>query len=51
MLTNNNATFNSDGTVTFEPKREFRIDEENSVGNAKTDKIIIPNIPLLVSMF
>lgn len=51
ILTNNNASFNDDGTVTFVPMREYQTDLENSASNAKLDRIIIPNIPLLVSLF
>ncbi|KAG5899426.1 hypothetical protein JTB14_033618 [Gonioctena quinquepunctata] len=47
ILTNNNATFHDDGTVTYVPRRDFITDEDNSVGNAKIDRIIVPNLPLI----
>ncbi|KAJ8953747.1 hypothetical protein NQ318_015403, partial [Aromia moschata] len=47
MLTNNNATFNDDGTVTYIPKRVFVVDLENSIGDPKIDRVVVPNIPLL----
>ncbi|KAJ8935840.1 hypothetical protein NQ314_012618, partial [Rhamnusium bicolor] len=47
ILTNNNATFNDDGTVTYSPRREFIVDLANSVGDAKIDRIIVPNVPLI----
>lgn len=50
MLVNTNASFNSDGTLSFVPERSFVLDYAHSVGNAKVDRIIIPNIPLIVSI-
>ncbi|KAJ8978408.1 hypothetical protein NQ317_008483 [Molorchus minor] len=47
ILTNNNASFGDDGTVTFFPRRKFEIDRERSVGDAKVDRIIVPNVPLI----
>lgn len=49
VLTNNNATFGDDGTVTYNPRREYIVDPENSIGDPKLDRIIVPNIPLLVN--
>ncbi|KAJ8917223.1 hypothetical protein NQ315_012715 [Exocentrus adspersus] len=47
ILTNNNATFADDGTVTYTPRREFIQDPENSVGDPKVARLTVPNIPLL----
>ncbi|XP_018561595.1 scavenger receptor class B member 1-like [Anoplophora glabripennis] len=47
ILTNNNATFGDDGTVTYSPRRDFIVDPENSVGDPNLDRVIVPNIPLL----
>ncbi|XP_063909506.1 lysosome membrane protein 2 [Zophobas morio] len=47
ILLNNNATFNEDGTMTFQPRRYLKFQREMSVGDPKEDRIISPNIPLL----
>ncbi|XP_023020315.1 scavenger receptor class B member 1 [Leptinotarsa decemlineata] len=47
VLTNNNATFHDDGTVTYSPYRDFHPDEANSVANPLTERIIVPNIPVI----
>lgn len=47
FLENTNATFNDDGTVTFNPIRTIKFDEKRSPRNPFTDRIIVPNIPLV----
>lgn len=48
FLTNENATYDSEkGTLTFQPHRNIVIDLECTVGDVKTDRILVPNIPLL----
>ncbi|CAH1155052.1 unnamed protein product [Phaedon cochleariae] len=47
LLTNQNSTFHDDGTVTYTPRRDFPVDAANSIGDARTDRIIVPNIPMI----
>ncbi|XP_044258717.1 scavenger receptor class B member 1-like isoform X1 [Tribolium madens] len=47
ILLNKNATFNPNGTMTFEPKRYLKFRPDMSIGNPDVDWIISPNIPLL----
>ncbi|CAH0553092.1 unnamed protein product [Brassicogethes aeneus] len=47
ILTNENATFNEDGTILFHPKRRIEFDSVRSLGNPMTDRIISPNIPMI----
>lgn len=49
-LINTNPVFNDNGTLTFMPRRLLKFMPELSVGDPKVDRVICPNIPLLVSM-
>ncbi|XP_025421899.1 scavenger receptor class B member 1-like isoform X2 [Sipha flava] len=46
-LENTNCTFNSNDTITYIPRRKLHFELSSSVGDPETDRIIIPNIPLL----
>ncbi|VVC33177.1 Hypothetical protein CINCED_3A004628 [Cinara cedri] len=46
-LENTNCTFYSNDTVTYVPRRKLHFELKSSVGNPETDRIIIPNLPLL----
>lgn len=48
ILLNENATFNDDGTMTYNPKRICVFDRELSIADQSTERIIVPNLPLLV---
>ena len=43
-----NLQFHDNGTLTFNQRKIFRFDEENSNGT-EDDMVVIPNIPMLVS--
>lgn len=45
---NVNTSFNTNGTLVFQPKRLVEFIPERSVGNPDVDVIMSPNIPLLV---
>lgn len=46
---NTKTHFNDNGTVTFMPIRMLQLERDKSIGDPKVDRIIIPNIPLVVS--
>lgn len=46
-LTNNDAVFNDNDTVTFKPRRQVEFRREMSVGDPKVDMVIAPNIPYM----
>lgn len=46
-LTNNDAVFNDNDTVTFKPSRRVEFRREMSVGDPKVDMVIAPNIPYM----
>jgi hypothetical protein len=50
-LENTNCTFNSNDTITYIPRRKLHFELSSSVGDPETDRIIIPNIPLLVNNY
>jgi hypothetical protein len=43
------VTFNANNTVTYVPKRKVRAEPEMSPRDAHADRIIVPNVALLVS--
>lgn len=47
MLTNNDVTFNANGTVTYTPRRQVMFVPERSIGDPKVDHVIAPNIPYM----
>uniref|UniRef100_A0A1B0D013 Uncharacterized protein n=1 Tax=Phlebotomus papatasi TaxID=29031 RepID=A0A1B0D013_PHLPP len=49
LLSHENITFNSNGTVSTIPKHPLVWQEELSEGNSEDDELILPNIALLVS--
>lgn len=49
LLSHENITFNSNGTVSTTPKHPLVWQEELSEGNSEDDELILPNIALLVS--
>lgn len=50
-LENTNCTFHDNDTITYIPRRKLHFDAELSVGNPATDRIMAPNIPLLVNKY
>jgi hypothetical protein len=49
ILENTNVTFNANNTVTYVPKRMVQAEPEMSQMDAHADRIIVPNVALLVS--
>jgi hypothetical protein len=49
ILENTNVTFNANDTVTYVPKRRVQAEPEMSLRDAHADRIIVPNVALLVS--
>ncbi|RZB77492.1 scavenger receptor class B, member 1-like, partial [Asbolus verrucosus] len=47
ILLNKNATFNDNGTMTFQPRRYLRFRRDLSIGDPEEDRVMSPNIPLL----
>jgi len=47
IVTNNNVTWNENGTLSFSPTRAVEFERELSVGDPAVDNIIITNVPLL----
>lgn len=47
VLENQNTTFNSNGTMTYIPRRTTEFIREKSVSDPHDDLIIVPNIPML----
>lgn len=43
------VAFNDNGTVSFQQKKVFKFDSEQSVGDIE-DMVVVPNIPMLVSL-
>lgn len=50
ILSHDNVTFNSNGTVTSNPSHPLVWDEERSIGHKEDDLFVLPNIALLVSI-
>lgn len=48
-MTNHNATFHDNGTISFIPERHCVLIPERSVGDPRKDMIIAPNIVLLAA--
>lgn len=44
-----NLQFHENGTLTFNQRKTFKFDAENSAGS-EDDMVVIPNIPMLVSI-
>ncbi|KAG4067259.1 hypothetical protein HA402_000250, partial [Bradysia odoriphaga] len=47
FLEHTNYTFNSNGTLTYFPKRTVKFVPERSIGDPKIDIVTVPNIPYL----
>lgn len=48
-MTHENVTFNENGTVSANPRHILEFVPEQSVSDHETDRLILPNIALLVS--
>lgn len=44
-----NIQFNEDGTVSYQEKRNWKFRPELSKGHRQSDRVVVPNVPLLVS--
>jgi hypothetical protein len=49
ILENTNVTFNANNTVTYVPRRKVQAEPRMSVRDAHADRVIVPNVALLVS--
>lgn len=47
-LEKTNCTFNDNDTITYIPRRKMKFVLDLSVGDPEKDRIVVPNIPLLV---